>query len=186
MTVPHDVEITELVNAYVKINQLRLTPIQIQKLAEVAKAVWSNQTKVCFVSSCHRYVYEDAPDAGQYRQTQLLGISGRFRAYPRPTLISQLMVRVFGRAYRNALEEQQGKREYDLGDTAWYTGATLRAIHPFMTGNIILSWVIENQLRLKHGLPVHLVMRPKSEFDEFREEGFRHMVEAILQNGAST
>lgn len=164
---------TRCVRAFIQQNEVKLSPTATYGLDEVARKVWSDMTALCFVESCHRYIYEkEDARAGQFRRTVLLSMKGTVRDYPKSALVQKLWSRLFQPAYDTAFNGRYSYISHLPEDIAWYVGALMRCIHPFETGNLILSWVVENHVRLKLGLSLTAELRPKQVFDEFREKQF--------------
>lgn len=170
----------DAVHAFVVINNYLLKDELARRAAALAQVAWSS-TEPVSVKTQHEFLFNQDERAGCYRESVLVNQLGEARDYPRAMLVRQLMVRVFAPAYRKAVCGETVHREALPEEVAWQIGAVLRAIHPFERGNLVLSWIIENQVRRRCGLPLVIALRPKAEFDRFRQEMFFPMVEKLLR-----
>jgi hypothetical protein len=166
----------DALHAFVVINNYLLKEDLVRRAADVAQEAWSSPLPVS-VKTQHEFLFDQDERAGCYRESVLVNRLGAPRDYPRASLIPRLMVRVFTPAYEKAVAGETVHPEASGEEVAWYIGAVLRAIHPFERGNLVLSWIIENQVRRRHGLRLVIPLRSKDEFDLFRQEKFLPLVE---------
>lgn len=167
MNVPLGPKITEQIRLFVLTQNIKFSEEQIRKLVLLANFVWTDRNKTHDLLDCHALLFDPSPDAGKLRRSALLSDRCQLRDYPHWRSLPTLVARCFWPLYTQAVAARvpDGIRPVDF---AWYIGALLRSIHPFVTGNLVLSVVIENQLRLLYGLPVSMALRPKAEFDSAR------------------
>ena len=172
-------DVMDAVCSFVVQNCVVLKEDLVLRVVAAAQVAWNSIAPVS-IRTQHEFVFYDDPKAGQYRETALINQGGQARDYPRSSMVGQLMVRVFVPSYARATSKVVACAEELYEDLAWQIGAMLRSIHPFYKGNLVLSWIIENQLRLIHGLSLTTKLRPKVEFDEFRKGTFFPLVEKTI------
>jgi hypothetical protein len=175
-----EAEAYEAAHDFVVINNLLMPEPFVVRLGKVAEVTWNYPAPVA-AKTQHEFVYQADTRAGRYRDSVLINRLGQMRDYPPASQVSQLMVRLFIPSYKRIFDQEVKCRPEISGDAAWQIGAILRSIHPFEKGNLVLSWVIENQLRLRFGLPIELALRPKAVFDTFRYDIFFPLVEKMLK-----
>jgi hypothetical protein len=157
------------------------TSSQVEQLANLAAAMWTT-TVVMKVTEAHKIVFASTPYAGEYRTNVLMDIArGVERNYPRSTLVPQMMIRVFYPQYQRVMSNLLAPTTVPEEDIAWQIGALLRVIHPFVKGTMAISWVIENQIRIGYGLSVTTRLRPKVEFDQYRQAAFESRQDQVLR-----
>ncbi|MFN3692933.1 MAG: hypothetical protein ACK4SL_02395 [Candidatus Paceibacteria bacterium] len=155
-----------------------LRPKEVVAATEVARSFWLHPQHPFPMRACHRVIFTDTDTrAGKFRATRLVGISGTFRDYQSPERVEQLLDRVFYPAYEQVLTGAFQAVASEPADVAWGIGALFRCIHPFETGNILLSWLIESQVRLRFGERVIVNIRSRQDFVDFREQYFLKLVE---------
>ncbi len=182
--IPTAVETTRLLNEFMrkfheqepKLKPLR--PKEVLAATEVARTIWLHPQHPFAMRACHRVIFTGTDArAGKYRTTRLVGMSGVFREYQSPARVEQLLDRVFYPAYEQVLTGSYQAVASEPADVAWGIGALFRCIHPFETGNILLSWLIESQVRLRFGERVVVRIRSRQDFVDFREQYFLKLVE---------
>lgn len=171
-----EIAVYELVRAFVFHNSILLQNDEVSKVASLAVVTWQKREPVS-PKTQHEFLYSTDPRAGEYRDAVLVNCMGQMRDYPKASVVPLYMDRFFMPAYERICAGGVPHTEDKRADVAWQLGAILRAIHPFFQGNLILSWVIENQLCLLFGLSPIIGLRPKAEFDAFRHNVFFPVVE---------
>lgn len=185
--VPTAVETTRLLNEFMRKFQEQepklksLRPKEVVAATEVARSIWLHPQHPFAMRTCHRHIFASTDvRAGKYRKTMLVGVSGDFRDYQSPARVGQLLDRVFYPAYEQVLIGSFQAHVSEPADVAWGMGALFRCIHPFETGNILLSWLIEGQIRLRFGERVVAKIRSRQDFVDFRERYFLPLVETLF------
>lgn len=173
-------EVENSVADFCQQNQIVLSDEQSKRLVRVAEDVWNN-VYIQSMKQLHGYIFVDIPEAGQYRDCAIVNDSGRSRAYPRSDMVYRLMVQVFRPTYERVLAGD-GKAVGDsVEEVVWRVGAILRSIHPFLEGNRVLSWVVENHLRVLNRLPIRTEQKPKPDFDHYRQNLFWPYADKMMQ-----
>ncbi len=173
-------EVEAFVSAFVAENRITLTENQLVALVRAAEKAWNQQNRLS-VPLLHEMIFADVKGAGAYRVQQLINSRQEERAYPRSDIVPRLMVQVFHPTYQRVFDNDLTESNLSIEEACWRVGALLRSIHPFLVGNRVLSFVIENQLRRRHGLPVATLLRPKPVFDFYRHELFKPYAKRMMQ-----
>lgn len=166
-----DDDIKAHVIAFLTINLIGGEKMAAARVVDIAKSAW-RQREMLHLPTNHMYLYQGMEGAGEYRKVAVLDIRrmDRDRNYPPSDEVPRLVEELFIPAYRRAMSGQIVDANHAPADVAWYIGAIFRAIHPFVVGNRVLSWVIEMQLRALFDLPPTCLLRQKQEFDRLRHE----------------
>ncbi len=152
-------------------NMLALPADLHERLVTLCERVW-NSREPKSATLLHEFLFQDRADAGLFRQESLMNQMGVQRNYPRSDMVPRLMEQVFRPSYERALAGDVTAIGASVEESLWRVGAMLRIIHPFRTGNRLVSWVIENQLRNWSDLPPIMQLRPKPSFDLYRNFHF--------------
>lgn len=173
--------VAEAVAKFVSKNSITLTPVEQGRLVSAAELTW-NSSKIMSVGTLHAHIFADTIDAGMYRDRAVTNKLGQLRDYPRSDMVYRLMVQVFQPSYQRVLAGDYTAVGRSIEEAAWRVGAMLRSIHPFDDGNRVLSWLIENQLYVQHGLPICPLQKPKPVFDFYRQHLFWDYAKSLMQS----
>ena len=173
-------EVEDSVSAFLAENRITLTENQHAALVRTCEKAWNQQNRL-FAPLLHEMIFADVEGAGVFREQVLINSRQEERAYPRSDIVPRLMVQVFRPTYQQVYDRDLTEPNLSIEEACWRVGALLRSIHPFLVGNRVLSFVIENQLRRRHGLPVATLLRPKPVFDFYRNVLFKPYAKKMMR-----
>ncbi len=164
-------EVRAFVSAFVAQHRITLTENQYAALVTASEKSWNQQNRL-FAPLLHEMIFADVEGAGVLRVQQLINSRQEERAYPRSDIVPRLMEQVFRPTYQQVYDRDLTEPDLSIEEACWRVGALLRSIHPFLVGNRVVSFVIENQLRHRHGLRVATQLGSKDIFDRYRQNQF--------------
>lgn len=173
-------EVRASVAAFVAQNRITLTKDQKDGLVTAAEKAWNNMNRLS-APLLHEMIFADVERAGAFRDRELVNSQQEERAYPRSDIVPRLMVQVFRPTYQRVFDNDLPEPNLSIEEACWRVGALLRSIHPFLVGNRVVSFIVENQLRRRHGLSVVTLLRPKPIFDFYRHELFWPYAKKMMQ-----
>jgi hypothetical protein len=174
-----EAKIRECVSTFLAMNLVKLGEEEQDRLVAVAKLAWKKPEPL-LVKVAYDFLFKGT-DLEQYRHTSVIDLKQgwRKRDYPVSAHVPLLMDTVFTPTYERILKGESICADATPAEVARQLGMLFRAIHPFLLGNRVLSWVIETQIRLLFGLPPEMLMPPKADFDNYRQNLFWPYVEKM-------
>ncbi len=172
--------VREVVEEFLKHEGIHLRPQVVGQLVVVTRAVWRRSNEAWTVRDIHRAIKLPGEDGGVYRGENvvlaikkesvhfLAGDNISFQHIPKAVSVWYTWYAFVLRSMSEDLEYHCKKFDATPERFIEGMGIALRAIKPFRNGNRIISWILENQLRLHLGLDLRRGLPDKDWFNKLR------------------
>ncbi len=157
-------DVEDIVHEFLTSERLMIPAPVVARVVDACFAVWRRPDEGWRVWRIHQYIAFPGDDPGRYRRLPACRLeitSKGIDIISLDAIDADILIEVMDewyRIYQLLLQQQTDALPSGLAENPYLAceivGMMLRAIKPFHDGNRVISWILTNQLRTLHQLPL--------------------------------